>query len=102
VTKRRKPLPAARRRAIGVLTDTGPLGVTEGALLANGPTVQLLAELERDGMVVSTISRERAGAEMIDVKRVRITEAGSKAIEVGWSFRCRSRPAVGSVVVSRV
>ena len=41
--------------------------------------------------MTTSIDRVRAGAKTIDVKRVWITEEGSKAIEVGWSFRFRGQ-----------
>ncbi len=60
--------------------------MTEPALLANGVT----AKVRSPRLIVTTsIDRVRAGAKASDVKRVRITEEGSKAIEVGWSFRFR-------------
>jgi hypothetical protein len=60
--------------------------VTEAALLANGVT----AKVRSPSLIVTTsIDHVRAGAKTIDVKRVWITEEGSKAIEVGWSFRFR-------------
>jgi hypothetical protein len=63
----REPLPTAKHRALELLTNTGPLGVTEAALLANG----LTAKVRSQSLIVTTsIERVRAGAKTIDVKRV--------------------------------
>jgi hypothetical protein len=50
-------------------------------LLAHGFTTELLAGLVRDGLV--TVKREsvKAGGALVEVARVRITDAGRKAIE---------------------
>jgi hypothetical protein len=40
----------------------------------------LLVELVRDGLASATRDRVRAGTRMLDVTRVRITEAGRKAL----------------------
>jgi hypothetical protein len=42
-------------------------------------------------IVTTSLDRVRGGAKTIDVKRVWITEEGSKAIEVGRSFRFRGQ-----------
>jgi hypothetical protein len=72
------PLTADRRRALELLTNTGPLGVTEAALLANGVTANVIAELEHDGFVTSSTHEVLAGAKTIDVKRYRITDTGAR------------------------
>jgi hypothetical protein len=73
-------LDAGQRRFIAMLADAGPRGITETALLANGFTAQLLAELERDGLITASIDKVRAGGKTIEVKRFRITDIGTKAI----------------------
>jgi hypothetical protein len=77
----RKPPPAAKGRALAMLADAGQNGVTEAALLANGVTAKVLAELVRVGWATTSTHEVRAGAKTIEVKRVRITEAGTKALE---------------------
>jgi hypothetical protein len=56
------------------------LAGSEAALMVHGFTAVLLAELERDGLATSTMGRVKAGVKLIDVKRFRITEAGTKAL----------------------
>ena len=48
--------------------------------MAHGFTADMLAELERDGMVTSSTYKVRAGAKTIEVKRFRITDTGKKAL----------------------
>jgi hypothetical protein len=52
----------------------------KAALMARGFTADMLAELERDGMVTSSTYKVRAGAKTIEVKRFRITDTGKKAL----------------------
>ena len=49
-------------------------------MLANGFTIDLLVELVRDGLASATAERVVSGRETIEVARVRITEAGRKAL----------------------
>jgi hypothetical protein len=69
-----------RRSALGILADA-PHGLTEAILLAHGFTTELLASLVRDGL--ATVRREsvNAGERRVEVTRIRITDAGRKAIE---------------------
>jgi hypothetical protein len=54
-----------------------PFGVTESALFLNGFERQMLVRLIRAGL--ATIQREKAGGQLVG--RVRITEAGRRALE---------------------
>jgi hypothetical protein len=73
-------LTAEQRRALAMIADTGLNGATEAILIANGFTVDLLAGLIRNDLATATPQRMRAGDKMIEVARVRITEAGGRAV----------------------
>jgi hypothetical protein len=79
--ERREPDSSIRRRALVFLAGC-PDGCTEGLLLANGFTVDLLVELVRDGLANATPERVVSGRETIELARVRITEAGRKVLEL--------------------
>jgi hypothetical protein len=53
---------------------------TEATLLAHGFTISVLAELVLDGFATATPEIEQAGGRAIKVVRVRITDAGRRAI----------------------
>jgi hypothetical protein len=69
-----------QRRALQVLAISGPSGFTGDIMLAHGFSIQLLDGLAEAGFVV-VVTCTRAGASMISVPRLRITETGRKAIE---------------------
>ena len=75
---RRHPRPD-RRRALELLAAS-PGGCTEAIMLAHGFTVYQLAELVRAGLATATAERVMAGARSIEVARLRITEAGRRAL----------------------
>ena len=77
--ERREPDSSIRHRALAFLAGC-PDGCAEGLLLANGFTVELLVELVRDGLASASPERVVSGRETIEVARVRITEAGRKAL----------------------
>jgi hypothetical protein len=79
--RRRLPKPT-RRRALELLAGCGQQGCTEAIMLAQGFTVEFLTELVRDGLATATAERVMAGAKQIEVARVRITEAGRKALDL--------------------
>jgi hypothetical protein len=56
-------------------------GCTEAILLAHGFTIPLMVELVRAGLATATAERVVAGKRKIEVARVRITEAGRRALE---------------------
>ena len=69
-----------QHRALALLADT-PRGCLETALIdVEGFTVDALAELVRVGYVWLAPETVRAGGRKIEVARVRITDAGRRAI----------------------
>jgi hypothetical protein len=69
-----------RRRALQLLADVGQSGATQAIMLAHGFQTAMLAGMVKAGFVTEAIDTVRAGARMIDVRRLRITEAGRKAL----------------------
>jgi hypothetical protein len=73
---RKRPLGPDQRRVLLLLAGI-PFGLTDAAISANGITRETLARLIRAGL--ATVQREvKAGR---TVGRVRITEAGRRALE---------------------
>src|SRR5262249_60331679 len=58
-----------------------PEGVTEALMLAHGFPVPLLVDLCIAGLAIATPERMVAGGRPVEVVRMKITEAGRKAIE---------------------
>jgi hypothetical protein len=73
-SRKRRP-PASRRRALQLLA-VSPDGCTEAIMLAHGFTVPQMVELVHAGLATATPERIGAGGRMIEVARVRITDAG--------------------------
>ncbi len=74
---RKRHLGAEQRRALRLLASS-PFGVSKAVMVANGFKGQMLSELIRAGL--ATAQREiKAGSQ--SVGRVRITEAGRRALE---------------------
>jgi hypothetical protein len=89
----RAPLPherhlsAEQRRALKILADA-PRGATKAGLLADGFTVDMLADLAREGLTTAQPETIRVGGLRITVERYRITDAGRDALgESGETFR---------------
>jgi hypothetical protein len=59
-------------------------GCTEAIMLAHGFTGETTAALIRGGLALATTERMRAGNRAIEVTRVRITDAGRRALEEKW------------------
>jgi hypothetical protein len=57
--------------------------VTEAIMLAHGFPVPLLADLCIAGLATATVERMAAGGRKVEVVRIRITEAGRRAL-TGW------------------
>src|SRR5262249_10013957 len=74
-----------RRRALELLAAS-PDGCTEAIMLAHGFPVPLLVDLCIAGLAIATPERIVAGGRPIEVVRMKITDAGQKAIT-------RARPA---------
>ena len=64
-----------------MLAISGPSGLTGAIMLAHGFSIEMLDGMAQAGLVVVTVGKVRAGASMISVPRLRITESGKKAIE---------------------
>jgi hypothetical protein len=78
--QRRAPKPD-RRRALELLAAS-PHGCTEAMMVAHGFTVAQMVELVRAGLATATAERVVAGRDTAEVARVRITEAGRRALRV--------------------
>jgi hypothetical protein len=76
---RRLPRPD-RRRALELLAASRD-GCTEAIMLAHGFTVAQMVELVRAGLATATPERMVAGGKAMEIARVRITEAGRRALE---------------------
>jgi hypothetical protein len=70
---------ATRRRALELLAAS-PDGATEAILLAHGLSIDLLVELVRAGLATAKAERVVAGGRAMEIARVRITEAGRRAL----------------------
>jgi len=75
---RRHPKPD-RRSALELLASCRD-GCTEAMMLAHGFTIEQMVELVHAGLATATAERMVAGNRTIEVARVRITEAGRKAL----------------------
>jgi hypothetical protein len=62
------------------LLAASPNGCTGALMLANGFPVEMLVELIRTGLASAEDERMVAGGKQIEVARVRITEAGRRAL----------------------
>jgi hypothetical protein len=68
-----------RRRALELLASCRD-GCTEAMMLAHGFTISQMVELVRAGLATPTAERVVAGSRKIEVARVRITDAGRRAL----------------------
>jgi hypothetical protein len=75
---RKRHLGAEQRRALQLLVSS-PFGASEVMMFANGFTRQMLARLIRTGL--ATTQRENSNASSQSLGRVRITDAGRRALE---------------------
>lgn len=71
---------AYRRRTLELLASCRD-GCTEAVMLAHGFTVEQMVDLVRAGLVTATAERVVMGPRGIEVARVKITEAGRRALE---------------------
>jgi hypothetical protein len=78
-SRKRHPKPD-RLRALELLAGCGADGCTEALMLAQGFTVPQMVELVRAGLATATAGRVAAGNRKVEVARVRITDAGRKAL----------------------
>jgi hypothetical protein len=77
--RRRGPKPD-RRRALELLASCRD-GCTEAMMLAHGFSIDTMVELVNAGLASATAEGVVAGRRAIEVARVRITEAGRRALE---------------------
>jgi hypothetical protein len=80
MTTRNSRVGPERRRAFQLLADVGQSGATEAIMLAHGFLAATLAGMVKDGLVTEAIGTVRAGARLMEVRRLRITKAGQKAL----------------------
>jgi hypothetical protein len=74
---RNRHLSVEKRRALQLLADI-PFGVTEAAMSVNGFARQTIVRLVRAGLATAERENPKAGQ---SIGRVRITEAGRRALE---------------------
>ena len=67
--------------ALEMLADAGLRGCTGATLLGHGFNIDMIADLVKDGLATAHRETMRMGRRKIPVARVRITEAGRRAIE---------------------
>jgi hypothetical protein len=70
---------ATRLRALELLAASRD-GCTEAIMLAHGFTIEDMVELVHAGLATATAERVVAGSRKLEVARVRITDAGRKAL----------------------
>jgi hypothetical protein len=68
-----------RRRALELLASCRD-GCTEAIMLAHGLSVEQMVELVRGGLASVVAQRVVAGQDVMEIARVRITEAGRRAL----------------------
>jgi hypothetical protein len=68
-----------RQRALALLASC-PDGCPEALMVAHGFTIELMIALVGDGLASATEERVLAGKQTLEVTRVRIKEAGRRAL----------------------
>jgi hypothetical protein len=68
-----------RRRALELLASCRD-GCTEAIMLAHGLSVEQMVELVRGGLASVVAQRVVAGQDVMEIARVRTTEAGRRAL----------------------
>jgi hypothetical protein len=68
------------RRAALTLLAENPDGRTRAMMLARGFSLALLNRLVRAGLVTAHVDRQERADELIEIVRVKITEAGRRAL----------------------
>jgi hypothetical protein len=68
-----------RQRALALLASC-PDGCPEALMVAHGFSIELMVELVGEGLASTTEERVRAGRQTLEVTRVRITDAGRRAL----------------------
>ena len=75
------PLSAEELRALSMLATAGRNGATQPLLTAHGFNARFIGKLASKGLAASMLEKVHTGREIIDIVKVRITNAGRKAIE---------------------
>jgi hypothetical protein len=70
-----------QRRALEILADAGFRGCTGATLLDHGFNMDMIADLVLEGFATANQETMRVGKRRIPVARVRITNAGRRALE---------------------
>jgi hypothetical protein len=70
-----------RRRALAVLAES-PDGCARAVMLARGFPLALLNYLVRAGFATSYLERGERGDKLIEIMRVKITQAGRRALAI--------------------
>jgi len=76
----RKRLPKLNRRRALELLASSPDGCTEGLMVANGFTIELLLELVRTGLASAHAERRVVEGKMTEVARMGITNEGRRLL----------------------
>ena len=76
---RKRVPPATRRRALELLASCRD-GCTEAMMLAHGFLIEMMVEIVNAGLAKATAERVVAGSRKMEVARVRITDAGRRAL----------------------
>ena len=66
---------------LDLIASCSSLGCPEGILRARGFTIEDMVALVRDGLATAIPERIVAGSTKMEVARVKITDAGRKALE---------------------
>jgi TolB-like protein len=75
------PLSAEHRRALEILATAGLHGCTGAAMFARGFTIDMLADLVRNGLATARRETLKVGKRKITVARVWIADAGQRALD---------------------
>jgi hypothetical protein len=70
-----------RRHVLRILANARHVGVTEAVMMAYGFSTAMLAGMACDGFITAAVETVCAGDRTTKVRRLRITDAGRKAIE---------------------
>lgn len=74
-----RPLSTDQRRALAMIATAGRNGVTQSLLTAHGFGVSMIAALVNRGLATLAHEKVRAGGKLVEVAKVRITDAGRDA-----------------------
>jgi hypothetical protein len=83
-----RQLCAEQLSALEVLADAGLWGCTAPTLLAYGFRITMLVNLVRNGLATARRETLRVGDRKIKAARIRITDAGQRALEGAVRYSC--------------